>query len=410
MNVRHLLPKLDELRISMACENGPDVLGICETFLNDDISCNQLTVNGFDHIRKDRSVTQDKSGGGLILYFRNNINCKHRPEFEISNIETIWAEITLPKSKPFLICTAYRPPNATASWIDHLEEELSATQTSGFEIILMGDINIDFRVCSNNKWLHLIQLFDLTQMVTDYTRITSTTATIIDHIYSSNPENIVECFVPSYAISDHFPVCITRKINHKIAKTEHMTTSYRCFKRFNETIFLSDLGSDLESFTLSNSNVDDDFTSWFSIIQKQLDKHAPIKTRRVKSQRLPEWCTPEIVAARRTRDSFKKDKNWSQYKTFRNKTRNLIRKAKRNHFSESIATQKDTKTIWKHFRSYTKKTDSTLNTLPDELKINDETYSYSQTIASKLNEYFASVCDHFSSHSDPVDAPDMKKK
>ena len=106
---------------------------------------------------------------------------------------------------------------------------------------------------------------------------------------------------------------------------------------------------------------------------------------------------------------LKRIKNWSQYKKFLNKTRTLIRKAKRNHFSESIATHKDTKIIWKHFRSYTKKTDSTLNTLPDELKINDETYSDSQNIASKLNEYFASVCDHFSSHSDPVDAPDMKK-
>ena len=47
--------------------------------------------------------------------------------------------------------------------------------------------------------------------------------------------------------------------------------------------------------------------------------------------------------------------------------------------------------------------------MPDELKINDVTYSDSQNIACKLNEYFASVCDHFSSHSDPVDAPDMKK-
>ena len=97
----------------------------------------------------------------------------------------------------------------------------------------MGDINIDFHVGSNYNWLHLIQLFDLTQMVTDYTRITSTTATIFDHIYSSNPEKIVECFVPSYAICDHFPVCITRMINHKIDKTVHMTTFYRCFKRFN---------------------------------------------------------------------------------------------------------------------------------------------------------------------------------
>ena len=103
LNIHHLLPKPDELRISLACENGPDVLGICETFLNNNISSNQLIVNGFDHIRKDWSVTQEKSGGGVILYFRNNINCKHRPEFELSKLETIWAEITLPNSKPFLI-------------------------------------------------------------------------------------------------------------------------------------------------------------------------------------------------------------------------------------------------------------------------------------------------------------------
>ena len=144
-----------------------------------------LTVNGFDHIRNGPSVTQEKSGGGVILYFRNNINCKHRPEFQLSKLETIWAEITLPNSKPFLICTAYRPPNATSSWVDLLEEELSAAQTSGLEIILMIEINIDLHICSNNKWLHLIQLFNLTQLVIGgirfFTRITSSPATIIDH-------------------------------------------------------------------------------------------------------------------------------------------------------------------------------------------------------------------------------------
>ena len=74
------------------------------------------------------------------------ICCKHRPEFEISKIETISAKLSLPKSKHFLICTAYRPPNATASWIGVLKEEPSATQTSGFEILLMSYINIDFQV------------------------------------------------------------------------------------------------------------------------------------------------------------------------------------------------------------------------------------------------------------------------
>ena len=109
------------------------------------------------------------------------------------------------------------------------------------------------------------------------------------------------------------------------------------------------------------------------------------------------------------RDSFKKAKNWSQYKIFRNKTQYLIRKAKNNHFSESISSQKDTRTIWKYFRSYTKKTKSPLNTLPDELKMNDVTYSDSQNIACKLNEYFAFVCDQINSLNDLVDAPDMNK-
>ena len=39
LNIRHLLPKIDEVGIAMAEENGPDIIGICETFLNPSISC-----------------------------------------------------------------------------------------------------------------------------------------------------------------------------------------------------------------------------------------------------------------------------------------------------------------------------------------------------------------------------------
>ena len=70
---------------------------------------------------------------------------------QISNIETIWSEISMPNSKPFPICTSYRPLNATSDWINKLEAELSVAQSSGLELILMGDINIDYRSCSNTK-------------------------------------------------------------------------------------------------------------------------------------------------------------------------------------------------------------------------------------------------------------------
>ena len=205
----------------------------------------------------------------------------------------------------------------------------------------MGDFNIDYKIRSNAKWLNLIQLFDLTQIVKDPTRITETSSTIIDHVYTTNVENIKECFVRTYAVSDHFSVCFTRKINSKIPKNELITTFYRCFKTFDETSFLADINS----FETSGLTVDDDFLALQSIIVKHLDKHAPVKVRRVKTKRLTDWYTPEIGQARIIRDSYKRLKEWTEYNCYRNKTRNLICSAKRKHFINSIENAKDTRTF-----------------------------------------------------------------
>ena len=179
----------------MAHDSCPDIFGMCETFLTNSVSDNQIAIDGFDLIRKDRSDTQNKSGGGVLLYYRKSVNCKRRYELEVSKIETLWAEISLPNSKPFLVCTVYRPPSSNSEWIDLFEEELSIAQTTGLELIIMGDINIDLKLSPNKKWQNLIELFDLSQLIKDPTRVTESSSTIIDHVYSSKPENIVESFV-----------------------------------------------------------------------------------------------------------------------------------------------------------------------------------------------------------------------
>ena len=100
----------------------------------------------------------------------------------------------------------YRPPNARSDWIDLFEQEISIAQTTGHEIIMMGDYNIDYKSCTNRKWLNMIQLFDLAQLVSEPTRITETSATIIDPVSTNRPENVTECFISPLSISDHFPV------------------------------------------------------------------------------------------------------------------------------------------------------------------------------------------------------------
>ena len=47
INVRHILPKLDELRILMEDEKGPDIVGACETFLDINVPDDQIAITGF---------------------------------------------------------------------------------------------------------------------------------------------------------------------------------------------------------------------------------------------------------------------------------------------------------------------------------------------------------------------------
>ena len=109
-------------------------------------------------------------------------------KLKLKNIETLWAEITLPNATLFFICTVYRPPCANSEWIDLFEVEFSIAQTTDLEIISMGDFNFDFGINLNKKWHNLIEIFDLTQFISKPTRVTESSSTIIVHIYSTNPE------------------------------------------------------------------------------------------------------------------------------------------------------------------------------------------------------------------------------
>ena len=86
----------------MAHDKCSFVFGMCETFLTAcSYSDDQIAIAAFGILRKDRSDTQNKAGGGVILYTRKSNNCRRRHEVETSNIETLWPEITLPNATPF---------------------------------------------------------------------------------------------------------------------------------------------------------------------------------------------------------------------------------------------------------------------------------------------------------------------
>ena len=111
----------------------------------------------------------------------------------------------------------------------------------------------------------------------------------------------------------------------------------------------------------------------------------------MKSNRLPACYSPEIGQARTARDKYKRQKQWTEYKRYRNKVRNLIRKAKRQHFTHSVENLQDARTTWRHLRAVNKGCMTSGKTLPDKLIVDGEQFTDSQTIAIKFNEYFTSI-------------------
>ena len=181
-----------------------------------------------------------------------------------------------------------------------------------------------------------------------------------------------------------------RKLTLKTPKHEHITTSYQCFKTFDETSFLADLNYDLYNLEINRKDIDEDFMKLHVRISKHLDKHAPIQLHRVKSNHLPDWYIPEIGQSRIARDKCKHLRKWADYKRRRNRTRYLICKVKCSHFTNSIENLKVTNTMWKHLRS-NNGPDSSDYTLLEELVVDGEQLTDFQTTAVKLNVHFTST-------------------
>ena len=110
-------------------------------------------------------------------------------------------------------------------------------------IVLPGDFNIDL-LKSQPAWESTTSLFGLHQLINCATRITQTSATLLDHIYINYEQMVSKVQVSDICISDHCPVvCIwSCKTTRKLAKG-HTTIQCRSFKHFNQGDFLQDLNS-----------------------------------------------------------------------------------------------------------------------------------------------------------------------
>ena len=95
------------------------------------------------------------------------------------------------------------------------------------------------------------------------------------------------------------------------------------------------------------------FSTWNARFLSVLNKHAPIKEKRIKRANKPTWLTKEITAAQKNRDYYHEKQDWENFKLWHNKTKNLIRTAKTAFFENAINENRDNSFLWKHVKDIT---------------------------------------------------------
>ena len=69
LNIHYLYSKLDEIKILLSQQPNIDILCFCDTFLNDQFSDDELSLENYQLFRKDRKT----NGGGLAVYIKSNL-------------------------------------------------------------------------------------------------------------------------------------------------------------------------------------------------------------------------------------------------------------------------------------------------------------------------------------------------
>ena len=106
INVRNLIPKIDEQRL-IARNSNAAVIDVSETWLDSSVMDTGIKIDNYILSRRDRN----RNGGGVCAYVRADIAFKPWVDWTCDDLESVWIELLLPKTKPILTGVVYFPLN-----------------------------------------------------------------------------------------------------------------------------------------------------------------------------------------------------------------------------------------------------------------------------------------------------------
>jgi hypothetical protein len=190
-------------------------------------------------------------------------------------------------------------------------------------------------------------------------------------------------------LSDHFPICVN--LGGRSANNAHHTIKYRSCTAFDEQGFLTDLQYVPWHVTETFEDPNDAIGAWLNLFLDVVNHHAPLREKRVKHAKFPDWWSTEISDALRLRDSTNKAEDPELFRSRRNHATSEIRKAKQDFYIAILDKGRaPVHAFWKHFRELLP---SKNQASPLELHFQNSVLNSPFEISNAFNEHFASIAD-----------------
>ena len=354
------------------------------------------------------------------MYTHSSLMVKRRDDLEDESLPAVWLEVGLPRKKKILIATFYREwqqPNQPDQYSKSVQAQLERWSSfltkweialvEGKEVIVMGDINLDFLkwtrtdLASSDSTFRLKPLIEalfsrilphgVTQLVKEPTRTCSgQPESGLDHIYSNRPDKCSDIYVEFSGGSDHKLLKFTR-----FSKSITRSVKYvrkRCFKNFKPEKFIEKV----RQISWFNVYMCQDPSKAVELLTKYLtsllDNMAPIRTIQVRS-RYAAWLSEETKdvlkrrnTAQATATRTKDQEDWREYKNLRNQATARIRAEKKAWEKNKLdRAQHNSNTIWQNVKSWLSWGNSGP---PNKLFHNGTIIAKPARVATIMNEYF----------------------
>jgi hypothetical protein len=370
-------------------------------------------------------------GGGVGIYLKEKFQytmLNGLSLFADRILETIFIEVSINKHSKIIIGSLYRPgtahPNLTVNELHSEFSEMLSNLCSEIlnmnrTVYMLGDFNLDVLKYGADKsateYVDLLFSYGLLQLVTNPTRVTSHSASLIDHVITNNVVDSCDTVVLLAKISDHFPIVYFKRVPSK--NNGSKTYTGRNFSQNNMALFGEALRHTNWEFVTNSDSAQESYNYFSDTFLALYDIYFPNVT--VKFNRnyhpLESWMSNGILTSRREKIrlckislKFPTPFNANKFKTYRNIYNKVIRLAKRLHYDKLFSKfRNNLKKTWQLLHEVIKKSNvksnSVQNILVDNVSITDPLQ-----MANCFNEFFSNIAVKIAQDIVPTDRPPDK--